>query len=374
MKLKKHLLSTILIILFIVGGVFFLFYHTKLSTFANKGSLTSAEDTKVETLRKKYPHLQPSPPGTIERLIKKPTITWKEWIDTNVKLSIARILYNRWNDGIPSEVYINGFDTPEKLAKLEEKYRKFFTGTAEFWRKKGWGVPVTAEARPVEEAIERENNPPGVVQSPRYEGPQVPQAITEEFDETYNRFSGGSDAKAKGIDDKYPRSEWIQTFLDKGARFEEFLDYEVYLGARHVLEQRAKTPEIWASGKYGIQPSSTFEEYKNAFIDREIWLHETLKHVKAENPEVTGMIVEGDTYLPTKPNLTYVRRNGPATTLWGTPLSDKDKENLIRHGIHPKGIEIVYIDENYNLLSEKPAPYDPGSPDAQAIKTKILNE
>ena len=128
------------------------------------------------------------------------------------------------------------------------------------------------------------------------------------------------------------------------------------------------------SGRYGIRPSSTLEAYKEAFIEREIWIQNTWNRVKEEHPEATGMAIEGENYLPFKDNLTYVRRNGPATTTWGTMLSAEQKEDLIMRGIHPEGIEIVYIDNDYNILSEKPPPWNPKSPDAKAVTEEVLKE
>ncbi len=125
---------------------------------------------------------------------------------------------------------------------------------------------------------------------------------------------------------------------------------------------RSNDPSIWASEIGGVRPASTLEAYKEAFIEREIWIQNTWNRVKEEHPDATGMAVEGENYLPFKDNLTYVRRNGPATSTWGTMLSREDMDNLTMRGIHPKGIEIVYIDNDYNILSEKPPPWNPESP------------
>ena len=86
------------------------------------------------------------------------------------------------------------------------------------------------------------------------------------------------------------------------------------------------------------------------------------------------MAIEGKNYLPFKAGLTYVRRNGPFTTTWGTMLSAEEKENLIMHSIHPKGIKIIYIDNDFNIVSEKPLPWNPKSPDAKAVTEEVLKQ
>lgn len=57
--------------------------------------------------------------------------------------------------------------------------------------------------------------------------------------------------------------------------------------------------------------------------------------------------------------MTYVYRDGPFTKTWGSSLTQEQQKSLINQGIHPEGIDIVYLDKDYNILSDKPDPYDP---------------
>jgi len=78
---------------------------------------------------------------------------------------------------------------------------------------------------------------------------------------------------------------------------------------------------------------------------------------------MTGIAIEGEHYLPMRDGLTYVRNNGNGgITSWGGGLSFEDHQNLLR-GIEPEGIEIIYIDENYQITN-KPPPWEPGRPGA----------
>ncbi len=363
---RKPLLFTGVIIL-IMGGFYFLYYstHSPLHPEESPGTAIDGERLSGETvasLRKKYPHLQPPSVEWFERLNAKPTHTWEEWIDANAELALNQYIAMRWNEGNPLPWVLETYDTPAKLAAKEASLREFYERVANSHKEMDWSVPATTSSKPPEYLQE-------FVHTKIYEGPQTTEAIMEEFDDYYSRIP--TDEK-DSMDTTYPRETWIQEFLNKGVQFKDVGDYDRYLDSRRVLMNRSNDPSLWASGQYGIRPSTTLEEYKDAFIEREIWIQNTWNRVREEHPDATGMAIEGEHYLPFKDNLTYVRRNGPSTVTWGTMLSNEEKYNLT-HGIEPEGIEIVYIDENYNI-TEKPPPWDPKSPDAKARTEKALKE
>lgn len=357
-------------VIFLLLGVFYLLFYSTHSPFRSDTSVDEnrLSSEAVASLRKKYPHLQAHPVEWVERLKEKQTSTWEEWIDTNVELSMNEYIAMRWNAGDPLPWVLETYDTPEKLATKEASFRKFHEASAKGWQDRGMSVPPTVEAIPPD-YWEIESKPVGVA----YEGPQTPEAIMERFDVLYTGSDSSHTDHTSPLDVAYSKETWIQDFLNKGAEFKNFGDYDKYISSRGVFMNRSKDPSLWASGRYGIRPSSTLEEYKEAFIEREIWIQNTWNRVKEEHPDATGMAIEGEHYLPFKDNLTYVRRNGPSTVTWGTMLSDEDMANLTR-GIEPEGIEIVYIDNDYNLLSEKPSPWDPKRPDAKAVTEQALKE
>ena len=367
----KHLLIAIAVLL-VLGGFYFLFYQTQPFTQAKKTSeskVASLSGQTVESLRKKYPHLQPPPQTWFEQTVEKPTLTWEEWVDTNVALAMHGFLYVHWKDGPPMPWFLEAYDTPEKLAAVEADYRKAFEESAERYQKQGASVPLTAQTFPSIPKTQEE------IENPRsfdiYEGPQDIGSIMAEFDHRYHRLF--SEERAAEIDAAYPKEAWIQAFLDKGGSFRDIYDYDKYMNSREILMNRAKDPSVWTSEIGGVRPASTLEAYTDAFIEREIWIQETWKRALKENPDVTGVAIEGDHYLPLRPNMAYVRNNGAGgITSWGGGLSLEDHDNL-RRGIEPEGMDIVYIDEDYNI-TEKPPPWDPKSPDAKARTEKALKE
>ncbi len=366
----KPLLFTGVIIL-ILGGFYFLFYttHSPVHPEDSPGTVIDGKRHLGETvasLRKKYPHLLPPSVEYYKKLEEKPTHTWEEWVDNNVELSMISHITRLWNDGNPLPSDLEAYDIPEKLAPREASFREFFEDQAKIGKGSGRSVPPITRPPLSESLKEVESASPKT-----YEGPQTTEAIMMEFDDMYTRIPSERVDRMEAV---HPKETWIQDFLNKGAQFKHYDDYDRYLNSRAVFMNRSKDPSVWTSGIGGVHPASTLEAYKEAFIEREIWIQETWNRVVEENPDVTGMAIEGDNYLPFKDNLTYVRRNGPATTTWGTMLTDKQEEDLIMRGIHPKGIEIVYIDNDYNILSEKPPPWNPKSPDAKAVTEEVLKD
>ncbi len=70
------------------------------------------------------------------------------------------------------------------------------------------------------------------------------------------------------IDAHYPRSEWLQTFLDKNITIENLDDYCRYLNARDMLMRIQKKPEVWTSGLFEIPPTDNWETYQEAYINQ----------------------------------------------------------------------------------------------------------
>lgn len=70
------------------------------------------------------------------------------------------------------------------------------------------------------------------------------------------------------MDECYPRSEWLQTFLDKNITIENLHDYCRYLNARDMLMRIQKKPQVWTSGLFEIPPTENWETYQQAYINQ----------------------------------------------------------------------------------------------------------
>ena len=70
------------------------------------------------------------------------------------------------------------------------------------------------------------------------------------------------------MDERYPPSEWLQTFLDKNITIENLHDYCRYLNARDMLIRIQKKPQVWTSGLFDIPPTENWETYEETYINQ----------------------------------------------------------------------------------------------------------
>ena len=103
-----------------------------------------------------------------------------------------------------------------------------------------------------------------------YTGPQnareLMQALDAEYDRGHSKTEVSIHRKAAGVetlnyvstyterevDSRYPRKEWLQRLLDKGATIENLGDYSRYLSKRHTLALLEDNPNLRQSGIFDI--------------------------------------------------------------------------------------------------------------------------
>ena len=121
----------------------------------------------------------------------------------------------------------------------------------------------------------------------KHSAPDTVQSLRDRFDTQYNEqhaattisqtyvMNGVEILKYSGkllplneMDARYPRSEWLQTFLDKNITIENLDDYCRYLNARDMLMRIQKKPEVWTSGLFEIPPTDNWETYQEAYINQ----------------------------------------------------------------------------------------------------------
>lgn len=188
-----------------------------------------------------------------------------------------------------------------------------------------------------------------------YEGPQTAAALIENFDDRYG-YHGAATA-ADEMDEKYPRAEWLQLFVDKGYPILDHNDYREALNLRWAVEKAKNNTDQWTSGRMSIPPTDDWETYKDALIDVEFSIFQRFNAAAREDPENTGGYIpesNPDVFLRYNGKRVYVMRNGLATSYYGRDLTDEQRKHLTHYGVHPEGIEVIYIDKNYNVLDERP--------------------
>ena len=212
-------------------------------------------------------------------------------------------------------------------------------------KEKARGTPVATPASPLPE------------ETRDYLPPQTSEALMAKFDANYRSGWGG----VYDLDAHYPRAEWLQRVLDKGGIIKDSGDYMYYLDMRGRLLRNQENPDEWRSGKYGIPITTDFDEYTEGFIQRKVWENRIIQKVSAENPNESLTTVyfpsnHPDKYLPVVGKMTFVRiaKNREGMRGSGAALTREQRRDLLEKGIEPEDIEIVYIDDDYNVLSEPP--------------------
>ena len=288
-----------------------------------------------------------------------PVSTWDEWIDGKVEVVVSVLVEG------------GGLKTPEEIAAYKAKYRPELVEMVKPFKTAKLPPPTPLNERLRWEDLSVNGGKPTIVQPTSYEGPQTTEALMAAYDAGYVELF----PKTLRYDEHYPREEWLQRILDKGIVIENATDYDYYMKSRFYLIQARDNPNRWQSGLYGVPSVNSLEAYEDAFIERKRWERQVYKNVRAANPNTSGTVYfpesHPDKYLPVTGKMTYVYRNGPVTRAWGTHLTKEQHHALKYQGVHPEDIEIVYVDEDYNVLTEKPEPYDP-SKDGIVVSEEII--
>lgn len=148
------------------------------------------------------------------------------------------------------------------------------------------------------------------------------------------------------VDVKYPRGEWIQMLLNKGVTIQSYKAYDEYLSIRVGLFARDFDAEEGSdNGKH--------EDY----IDKEIRTYQLINDARIANPNVENWTVIGENAFPSISGRMYVGKTQSGLkiksykTSNGKPkLSEEQKVDLQNNGIEPIGWDVVYLDENGNVV------------------------
>ncbi len=271
---------------------------------------------------------------------------WEKWVDERMKKKEAA--HKEWivrpeNRAVWEEHPIT---QAEMLAKMSEATRAQYVAKAHELNNK-YGEPSKDMEYTINVEFELPRIPPFV-----YEGPQNVKALMETFDEKYQ-----SNGLIQEMDEKYPREEWLQMYVDNGYDILDQNDYRSALGLRFDVESVKNDPEQWRSGLLDIPPTDDWETYKEAYIAINVSMHQRFHTAAREDPDYTGGFIphsHPDVFLRFNGSRVYVKRDGLATNYYGRNLTDEQTRDLTHHGVHPEGVEVIYIDDDYNVLDERP--------------------
>ena len=268
---------------------------------------------------------------------------WEKWVDDQTEQIMEKAIIKKIMEPDIRSQYERHLTPDEMIAKLREAMLAQFAAKAQELKNEYSEPPQ----KPIDFTFNFEFDLPRIPPY-IYEGPQTPEALMEIFDEKY----GYSE-----MDAKYPRTEWLQMFVDNGYHILDYNDYSAALDLRMSVAKLENDPEQWASGSLRIPPTDDWETYKAAYIERKVSMFQRFNTATRENPEYTGGFIphsNPDVFLRYNGKRVYVMRNGLATLFYGRDLTDEQQTNLTHYGVHPQGIEVIYIDEDYNVLDERP--------------------
>ena len=331
MKNRKRLIIIPIVVIFIFAGVYI--FRTMPPAKNNSSRLPQQRTQTTErfNVRKNT------------RLISKkdtrsedPEDLWEIWIEERVEDGIQGFL-KEFKRKHPAAQPLS----EQALDRMRDKLRtQFRAGLHKF--KKASDMP------PEGTMTSKLRNLP----IPRYEGPQTTEAILSEFAEKYNKTW-----ETPEIAEKYPQAEWIQMLLNKGISIEDSGDFFWYQEPRRALIRLENDPGAWSSGDFGIPPTDDWETYKDAYIERRLWEHQITREAMKADPDIMGGIFVGENreiFHPTKSNRLYVQKKGTGATFYGGQLADVQQFELLFKGISPEHYEVVYLNDEGNILTEPP--------------------
>ena len=278
------------------------------------------------------------------------TDSWRNWINEQTEEIVGDALEAWENTGLIIEI------DDAIFTDVYTSVRKQLTAQAIEMEKQ---FPSPYDMKEYEIEVTIENTGPR-----KHFGTQTVEALMESFHEEYSfgttSFHGA--VYLEELDAKYPPDEWIQILLDKEVAIADSDFYSRFLSMRGSVVNLENKPEEWTSGKHGISPTNDFHTYRNAFVNRKIWEHQQMRAAFLTDPNIMGGFFggpEAQTFFPHKSGRVYVKRDGDKFVFSGEKLSPKQQFELLSEGIIPEGHEIIYLDENSNLLDKPPVPISP---------------
>lgn len=189
-----------------------------------------------------------------------------------------------------------------------------------------------------------------------HSGPQTVEALMESYHQAYmqSKFR-------REINKRIPPEQWLQYVLDEGYTMLNFREYAQFMDTRKATDILDDPSERKLYSELYELPETDIERLKELHLENElIFLQRKLDVERASDEPIAGGFFAGNKFLPVYQDrdMVYVQRrdSGTAAQFLGMRLNDVQKFNLIFRGIEPKGIEVIYIDEMGNQLSDKPEP------------------
>ena len=157
----------------------------------------------------------------------------------------------------------------------------------------------------------------------------------------------------------WSKEKWLQHLLDLGYPLHDAKHYKMASEVRDqtllIHKKSYDDPRKIAEEIDGFKLSSdaTWEEVEELNIKFNIVARLNVLRAKEIDPTVYGGVTNlNGVFTPFSPNTVYVHvsEDKPISTFTGVMLSKEQKNDLTMYGVAPKGVTVVYTDENGNPL------------------------
>ena len=287
---------------------------------------------------------------------------WETWINKQVDIELEEMM-RMYKAEAPWE--LNEFE--ENIAIYEDGVRRALQEMMEELKKDS-DTPPPLRVIPLEELFNKPDEEPES-EPKRHDGPQTAEAI-------YKTFEGMLYTNPE-LEAAYPEKEFLQMLLNRGVVINDYLDYSGYVGVRESLYFLDQNPEDrrWYAFASSVKYTKNLEKLKERFIDDQISDYEAFRAAVDADDTITGGFHKGGKFLPTGGGRVYIqleRREGGGHTqgVMGEELTEEQKFNIFYRGIEPFGYKVIYLDENYDPLTE---PFKPLTP-KEVLSTEKYEE
>lgn len=357
---RRTLFFTISLSVLLIASLFVFFHHSRVPHVASE-----AEGTDIPSTTDKRRSLSGSERTNLHPLASKeklavarlqPIETWDEWVEATTEVLLAEvILYGKVKNTYLTMYWQEDISIASHRASLREMITQY-RERLQWWLKPPPEYPGGFQS---------------IFDLGKYQGPypQTSASLLADFDAVFT----DKHPRSAYLDEHYPKETWLQNLLEKGAQFNSYNDYRFYLGLRESLLRIKNSPEEWVSGDHGIPVTTNFEEYTDGFINRKVSEYSIVQKVRSENPETSSSVYfdanDPGKYFPVVGKICYVNigENRERMSTTGSLLTEKQRDDLLHKGIEPKGIEIVYLDDDNNVMSEPPPLVDKRQRDLENV-------
>lgn len=209
--------------------------------------------------------------------------------------------------------------------------------------------------------------------------PYTVSEIIEKWDEGFMEWENPSKERIAKWEAYMPKEKWLQHLMEHGYPFIRPVNYTLAFAALgKVLMAKddfdnSETRTRILQG-CGMSANASWEELEEVVFKWELVASINVQRAKDVDPSVAGGVTDlSGVFTPFSPNKVYVHisEDKQFSSFTGVMLSKEQKDDLAIYGVAPKGVTVVYTDENGIPL---PADVKPRFYERQMAALEVIEE